>query len=282
MIATLIGFIDGIGFDPFLRGFLSVLVGVVVLMGSVFLLLATNSGFRTGFMIALSGLMGWIFIMAIIWWIYGIGWRGEQPAWHLEEVHTEMSDAALDEVRELGDDLGGINFSDASADELTSALDSSDSDWIVMPPAARGDAQAVADAALIEEGFFSSTAEYLPLESGAFEVGGKPKRDSNAMVDRVTNKIRNTIFITHPAHYSVVQVQAVVPQDTEPGAPPPTPMIDENEPVLSVVMVRDLGSLRFVPAMVTLASGIIFFVLAWLLHERDKREAQMRAEVDAA
>lgn len=282
MTATLIGFIDGIGFDPFLRGFLSVLVGVVVLMGSVYLLLATNSGFRTGFMIAATGLMGWMFIMGIVWWIYGIGWRGEQPSWEIEEVRSNMGESALVEVRELDAAFFDIDFADTNAEDLAEHLETVESDWALMPTAARGDAQAVADAALVEEGFFTTTGEYLPLEAGAFEVGGKPKRDSNSMVDRVQSKIRNTVFIRHPVHYAVVQVQAVVPQETEPGQAPPTPIIDEDAPVYSVVMVRNLGSLRFVPAMVTIASGLIFFVLAFLLHGRDKRETEMRAAVAAA
>ncbi|MCP5026864.1 MAG: hypothetical protein GY929_11335 [Actinomycetia bacterium] len=281
MIATLIGFIDGLGFDPFLRGFLSVLVGVIVLMGSTFLLLATNSGFRTGFMIAVTGLMGWMFIMGFMWWIYGIGWKGADSAWEYQEIRTEMAVADLPDVRELDDDLGGLDPAVASTEELSAALESSSSEWSLMATAARGDAQAVADAALLEEGFFDSATEYLPLESGAYEVGGKPKRDSGAMWDRVTNKVRNTIFITHPVHYSVVQVQPVVPQEPVPGEPPPTPILDDDEPVYSVVMVRNLGSKRLTPALFTIASGILFVVLAWLLHGRDKRETEMRDAVAA-
>ena len=70
--ASALAFIDSITFDPFLRGFLSVMVGVVVLFGSVYLLLATNSGPRLGMLLSLAGLFGWFFIMGIIWWIYGL------------------------------------------------------------------------------------------------------------------------------------------------------------------------------------------------------------------
>ena len=88
MIATLLG---AISFDPTIRGVLVVLVGVVVLMGSVFLLLATNSGSRTGFLIAGSALFGWCFAMGMIWWMYGIGLKGRDPAWVPQEINFERS-----------------------------------------------------------------------------------------------------------------------------------------------------------------------------------------------
>lgn len=86
MIASLLG---AITFDPTIRGILVVLVGVVVLMGSVYLLLATNTGSRTGFLIAGSALFGWCFLMGSIWWIYGIGLKGRDPAWVPLEINFE-------------------------------------------------------------------------------------------------------------------------------------------------------------------------------------------------
>ena len=98
--------IAGLGWDPEIRGFLSVLTGVVVLMGSVWLLLSTNSGVRLGSLIALAGFFGWMFIMGIVWWIYGIGWAGDPPSWELVEIvesseEGDLEFAALDEAQEL-------------------------------------------------------------------------------------------------------------------------------------------------------------------------------------
>lgn len=84
MIASLLG---AITFDPTIRGILVVLVGVVVLMGSVYMLLATNTGSRTGFLIAGSALFGWCFLMGSIWWIYGIGLKGRDPSWVPLEIN---------------------------------------------------------------------------------------------------------------------------------------------------------------------------------------------------
>ena len=54
-----------IAFDPAIRGVLVVMVGVGVLIGSVYLLLATNTGKRLGLLLALAGLTGWLFSMGI-------------------------------------------------------------------------------------------------------------------------------------------------------------------------------------------------------------------------
>ncbi len=78
----------GISWDPTVRGILVVLVGASVLMGSVWLLIATNVGVRVGTLIALASFFGWVFIMATVWWIYGIGWQGKTPTWHTLDVNV--------------------------------------------------------------------------------------------------------------------------------------------------------------------------------------------------
>ena len=67
-------------------------------------------------------------------------------------------------------------------------------------------------------------------------------------------------------------MQAVLPEsiDNLPGQAPKRPVADPDEPVVSVVMIRDLGNLRLVPALVTLGSLLIFLALCYMLHERDK------------
>src|SRR4029078_11706384 len=70
--------IAGLSWDPAIRGILSVGVGVVVLIGSVYLLLGTNIGFKLGARVSASGLFGFLSILTLIWWIQppGIGPRG--------------------------------------------------------------------------------------------------------------------------------------------------------------------------------------------------------------
>ena len=298
MLLTL-AFIEGLGFDPFFRGFLSVLVGVVVLCGSVYLLLATNNGTRTGFFLAATGLFGWMTIMGIMWTARGIGWVGPTPTWDTVEINRgELDVAVTEEARQLaGIDIGAGVPDDVEdpdqrrelAVEYAEQLDEQLGDWRFLPVGdpVRGEAQASADAHLVEEGVFESSSDYVPLEFGAFDIGGKELLDPDAnAVDRVWHWIETSILQPlHPEHLVVIQAQGVEEQFTEPGEPPATPVADPNAPVVSIIMERNMGGpipqliggRRFTPLMFTLFCGIVFLVLAASLHGRDKREAAARA-----
>lgn len=94
----------GISWEPEIRGALVVLVGGTVLFGSVWLLLTTNLGNRLGALNALAGFFGWMFILGLIWWIYGFGLIGNAPAWEPQEVvFGDLSSAATANVSDLGD-----------------------------------------------------------------------------------------------------------------------------------------------------------------------------------
>ncbi len=89
---TLLG---AITFDPTIRGVLVVMVGVVVLIGSVYLLLATNTGARGGFLIAMAALTGWMFSLGLLWWVYGIGMIGQSPSWVEKEINFDRNVATV-------------------------------------------------------------------------------------------------------------------------------------------------------------------------------------------
>jgi hypothetical protein len=343
-----------INFRPEIAGILVVMVGVMVLLGSVYLILATDTGVRLGFLLALAGFFGWMFIMGVTWWIYGIGYKGPDPSWQIDEiVFGEMSQSASDDVQQLGDrdavlvaaltaadpdasalagsqipkslsDVAGVNpwlveqaTSDGGAallvagDEVVGYV-AADGDWVSGNAALsfsgeevvdetgnstavevvtyrfdtggwnviegadpfRGEAQAAADAALVENvSSIEATSQYVAL--GTFDLGGKPRPEGDGVWDSVANKISNTFRPTHPEHYAVVQAQVVVPQEPEPGEAPPLPVIDEEQPVMSVVMTRDLGSKRLPPALITLFSLAMLLLLSWMLHARDERAAEL-------
>ena len=48
-----------IAFDPAIRGVLVVATGVAVLIGSIYLIVSTNIGFRQGLLVTLACLAGW-------------------------------------------------------------------------------------------------------------------------------------------------------------------------------------------------------------------------------
>ena len=127
------------------------------------------------------------------------------------------------------------------------------------------DALPVSDAALTgggEGGDCSrAPADYLPV--AALEKGGETYGPFGILNFRPLN-------LWHKAHYLIIQVQAVEPQEAVPGAAPPRPRVDPNATPAAVVMVRDLGSLRLNPAVFTIASALLFGLLIYQLHTRDK------------
>ena len=81
-----------INWSPELRGILIVIIAVAVLMGGVYMILATNLGARLGFLVALAGLAGWMLLMGIMWSVYGIGLRGKDPTWDAVPGRTVLQD----------------------------------------------------------------------------------------------------------------------------------------------------------------------------------------------
>ena len=93
----------GINFNQTIRGLLVVTVAVAILMGSIWLLLATNTGVRVGTLLALTGFFGWMVIMATVWWIFGIGWRGADPSWKTVDVVRggDLTRSSVEKARDL-------------------------------------------------------------------------------------------------------------------------------------------------------------------------------------
>lgn len=303
MYALTLAFIDGIGFDPFFRGLLSVLVGIVVLVGGTYLLIATNTGARAGMLIAMAGLFGWMFLMGIIWTIYGIGWRGNPPTWALVEINVDdvddTDDGLLFSEVEVAQGLVGADVSvqkDDPDEAQVAALEKSrETDlggwrYLTTSDGVRGEAQASADAYLIEEQVFAS-GEYLPLQFGGFTTGGKPVLDEDAsMAGRVWHFFDETFLNpTHSQELMIIQARAIINKPNFPGQAPPVAEVDLEAPLVSVIMERDRGGpfpgiisgLRFTPFMFTVANGLLFAVFAWALHNRDRRQDLIRAAVAA-
>jgi hypothetical protein len=229
------------------------------------LVLGTDLGSRLGFLVAAAGFWGWMMIMGAAWWAYGIGLEGPGPSWSVQEVltspsATDTSGAALPEARDL-------------------------SEWRELPEGdvVRGEAETTAGEALTGEespvARFEASDGYVTL--GAFAIGG---RDPDSIVSRLPGPT--------PAQYALVQVQRAVEVVTlEEGqtcsadatciefgeAPPPAEPV-EGAPVVSVIMVRDLGSSRLPSAIVTLSSAVVFGIVCNSLHRRDKLATEHREQ----
>lgn len=233
-----------LSWNPHVRGGLYVLISVVVLCGSGALILGTNLGARLGFQAATAGLFGFFVVIGLTWWVYGIGPIGEAPTW----VPRFTVQGDLGQVN--SDILSGFprGWEELQVDDpdVSDALPISDG---VLTGGGEGD------------GVFDSPADYLVV--GAAEKGGETVGPFGILNFRPFD-------LWHHPHYLVIQVKPVVPQEVIPGAAPPRPRADDSATPTAVVMVRDLGSLRLNPAVFTIASALIFGLLAYQLHTRDK------------
>ncbi len=382
----------GIGWEPEIRGALTVLVGSAVLMGSVWLILSTNLGSRLGTLNALAGFFAWMAIMGLVWWIYGGNvLRGDDPAWEPREiVFGDLSGSVVGDVDELAvatlpsaaglveeicpglvdatvdlqrarvvednvdlvldyDPPDGREFCDSEqigelvavdvetitallternaqletddprfldeqdleqkiedtiADEFTkanqltlSALAAVSPDlvataadlglietqgWNILSSADAGEAQATASAFLTEAEAspYDDAGDFIVLDT--FQKGGKPERASDGVWDRLANEIRNTVVFWHPTNTAVVRVVGTLDKELVPGEAPPFPEIDPDAQIVSVVMVRDLGSRRLPAALITIGSTVILLGLCWMMHTRDLALRRRMAEWDPA
>ena len=247
--------------DPQIRGALILITSILILCGSVYLLLATNVGAKIGFVLAMAGLTGWMFVMAVVWAFYGIGLRGSDPHWKVEEVVT----------------------GDVKASTVDAVDERFPRGWQSLPPGdkIRADTQAAADAVLApgataegggghggggggeEQRFvspFKSTEDYV-VES-AYRKGG-----DNELFTIGAHKF----YFRHSPHHAVVLVRPTLPAEGGPGGAPATPAPDRAQPATAVIMVRDLGSVRLPPIILAIWSLVIFGVCCYWLHIRDKQ-----------
>ena len=103
----------------------------------------------------------------------------------------------------------------------------------------------------------------------AFQQGGKPVRDGDGVWDRVAYTFTDAARITHPTNYAVINVQQTVEKESDPSLPPSVDETDPDEPTYSIVMIRNLGNLRLIPALFTIVSLVLFLVTCAVLHWRD-------------
>ena len=251
-----------IGWEPELRGLLTVIIGVVILCGSVYGIMATNMGSRLAFLVAAAGLAGWMMLMGAVWMVYGIGLRGPDPTWQavpgagvLQDVNALGAAGVLNPNADVPDDATATDSAEIVRDTFL------DQGWIVLDKAspAFGQAQASATELLVEEGAFAA-GQFEIVE--VFDTGGERYPKINDSLD--------FFAFFHTPHYVVAEAAAFVPVRTEPGRAPARPVIDETRQREYVYMVRDLGARRQPAFVLMIGAGLIFFALCYLLHRRDR------------
>ncbi len=284
----LLNMLAGLAWDPQIRGILIVAVVVVMLPGSIYLLLATNVGARLGFLLAIAGITGWTMILGITWTFYGQGLKGRDPSWKVQEV------------------VHSANASDLTAGTLKTLGDYPES-WKKLPLTGSpilGDASGATDNFITKSGRkpkmghegpvikeptpqqlrwpaeFSTSDQYVVI--GGFEKGGNNCLGGTECTRQfpkfIRDRVQHDFFLRHSPHYVTVLLRPTLPNPLDAnGNASFSTNPDNTKPVTAVVVLRDLGSVRFPQVMITLASAIIFFVTCHALHRRDKQLMAARA-----
>ncbi|MCB0976513.1 MAG: hypothetical protein KDB02_03555 [Acidimicrobiales bacterium] len=313
MIA-LVNVLGSMSWDPGFRGFLTVVLAVGILCGSIALILGTNSGARLGTLLAVSALFGWLTVMGIIWSIYGIGWKGQAPTWDVRDiVQSNPANPTMDsEVKKAnslpvpGDGTlpDPVKVREASAllqkefpperktptlselaavdPTLEKTVDAKLDGWKLLSTSNgySGESQAKVAEEVVAEGLFKDATEFTFLD-GYWTGGEKPRKDDST-IGRIIFKVTNTFDRPHPPFYVAIQLQAVVPQEAKPGQAPPTVVRDKDATVYTVIMERNRGNLRQPAIFFTIFSAIMFGVTTNMLHRRDKLAQLQRAAVAGA
>lgn len=286
----LLNMLGTLAWDPQIRGILIVAVVVVMLPGSIYLLLATNVGARLGFLLAIAGITGWTMILGVTWTFYGQGLKGRDPSWKVQEVvHTasqkDLSTGTLGTLKDypqgwqklpvsgsavLGDALAATdNFITKSGRKPKMGPEGP----IVKKPT---------DAMLRFPAEFSDSSGYTLL--GGYTKGGDncwggsfgDLKCKHQMPDFLKKRVNHDFFLRHSPHYVAVILQPMVTYPAVDGVTP-APTVDNSKPYTVVILLRDLGSVRFPQVMISIASAIIFGLTCLQLHRRDKQIMAARA-----
>ena len=226
-------------------------------MRRVYLLLGTNLGARLGFLVTLAGL-GWMFLMGIIWAVYGIGLRGVEPSWDAVPGRTVLQDTAalyqagvFDQPVEVPEGLTYLEEAALVADEFLNEVG--------------GDRRGGAE---LRPG--SSAAGVFLEETGAFAAG------EFQAVNVFDTRRRRALLIAASTCW-----RSGTSRTTSSSRSPPERARTEAGQASAaadrrglrqhqyVYMVRNLGTRRQPAFVLTIGAGLIFHP-CWLLHRRER------------
>jgi hypothetical protein len=245
---------------PTILGILVVVAGIGLFCGSIYLLLGTNLGARLGFLVAFTGLAGFMVILSSLWITTSSPLntlKGRIPAWQVQQVVKSPSDVKYAQARKLTKQQK-VNTIEAA--NVKAAVDAR---LVTIPPTA------IHKPTPEENKFakFDKVTEYQAVNT--YEIGG-------------SNPNFLAFQFTHKPLVAVVQVCAVQPTNTPFGVPPPKPVCDKTSDKNGfVVLKKDLGQLRLPPILAFIAAWVLFGLGLLGLHWRERDETE-RARQQAA
>jgi hypothetical protein len=259
-----------LSWDPQIRGFSIIVVAALILIGSVYMLLSTNTGAKLAFAITAAALAGWMGVLGVVWMVFGIGLQGRPPSWKPQEILTgSISRSAIGDLKDFPKGWEKLKPGSPAVSDVQSNADK------VLAPSTSSATPTKAPTGPEGEAFvapFKVTTDYVQYD------GYQRGKESGLLFTIGHHKF----YGFHGKHYAIIRVRPALPVAGGPGGAPPQPQPDVSKPLVTVVMLRDLGSLRFPPFVVAVMSFTIFFVLCYWLHERDKQLMATRAAAATA
>ena len=207
--------------------------------------------------------MGWIWVM------YGIGIKGHEPHWEVKEVvqGDVRANSVIDDAANFPNGWEKLEEGDPILGDASAAADA-----VLLGSTSEGAGHGGAAAAPPKfPAVFKAATEFTHV--AGYRTGGEDYWIPGGYLERNETPFRGWL---HQPHYTVIQVAPTVPVE-EGATAPAEPEIDKTKPVTSVVMVRNLGTLRRPSAMFATAFSILFVVLCVVLHRRDKALMASRA-----
>ena len=252
-----------VSWDPEIRGIIVVLCMFLTLCGGTYLVIGTNLGARLGVLISVAALFGWMAMMGAVWTVYGIGLKGREPTWKPATPISIIRDGTLLSNAEVID--GPIKVAAGSSPAEVAATVKKQleaEEWVRLDDAdpRRGQAAASADDIIQNRAKEFAAGEYVTLS--VYDRGGERSPKINDSLD--------FLAFRHAPRYALVELAPLLPQRAEPARAPAKPVIDSSQPHRYLLMIRDLGTKRQPAIFITLGSSLIFAILCWLLHRRDR------------
>jgi hypothetical protein len=246
---------------PTIIGILVVAAAIALFCGSVYVVLGTNLGARLGFLVAFTGLMGFMVLLTVLWMFTTSPLntlRGSIPAWELQKVVPSLHDPSVPaNLRDVAH--AGRVVPTTQAAVIKAAVDAK---LVTTPPVAAFTLPADAN----KFARFDKVTDFKEVKY--FEVGGSKPH----LIDWQLN---------HQSLYAVVQFCGVLPNNLPFGLPPPPPTCDPTSTKGGYAILKfNYGSLRIPPFVAFLASSILFGLGLLSLHwrEKDERAAKAAAE----
>jgi hypothetical protein len=252
---------------PTILGVLVVIAAVGLFCGSIYLLLATNFGARLGFLVAFTGLAGFVMLLSLLWWTSATPLnvpKGRVAQWVVVDQVSDLSKSSVPATRNIKTDGRKADQTDAS------------------------NVKAAVDAALVIKESIP-TAPITPEQNKFAKFADVTKYQvTNTYLIGGSNPQFWKFQIHHTPKYAVAQYCELAPQPTDrPAALKPLPPRCATDSAADVaalghqptdgylVLRYDLGSLRVPPFVIFVTTAALFILGLLCLHwrERDEQEA---------